>query len=155
MRGLTPIVIVFLFASVASAQKVELPKTGKPFKRGKAIQISWKTENTNPVHIELYKGTKWIAGELDQPNSGSYSLMIPPYTDAGKDYRIRITDARDPNRVIVSDNFRVIPKIPALVKVIPVGLAVAFFLVVEGGSKSAGAAQLSGQGTTHSYVHGN
>ncbi|MFZ6000772.1 MAG: hypothetical protein ACOYW3_09700, partial [Bacteroidota bacterium] len=41
--------------------------TEKKYKRGKTYDLAWRPGNTNPIHIELYKGSQRVAGELNHP----------------------------------------------------------------------------------------
>jgi len=113
----------------------------KKYKRGKSYPIKWRPGNTNPINIELFKGTQRIAGEVNHPNSGSSSLSIPSDAEKGGDYRLKITDTKNPSGIVYSQNFRVVPKIPMLVKVL-VPLAIvggAVFGLSASGGESGGA----------------
>ena len=110
-------------------------ESGTKFKRGKAYSINWRPGNTNPIHIELYKGSDRVGGELNHPNIGVYSLSIPSKAKPGKDYRLKITDSRKPDDIIYSEYFQVKPKFPLVVKVIPV-VAVGALLATLGGGGS-------------------
>lgn len=112
----------------------------KKFKRGKSYAILWKAGSINPIHIELYKGSERVTGELNHPNNGSYQLSIPGKVKPGSDYRLKMTDSRNSDDVIYSGYFKVTPKVPLLLKVAPlavVGGAV-LFLKPGGGSKGGG-----------------
>jgi Ser-Thr-rich glycosyl-phosphatidyl-inositol-anchored membrane family len=95
----------------------------KVYKRGKNYDLTWRPGNTNPIHIELYKGSQRVSGELNHPNNGAYSLTIGHRSKPGKDYRIKITDSKQTDEIIFSDYFKVSPKVPLLVKLLP-GLVV-------------------------------
>jgi hypothetical protein len=90
----------------------------KKYRRGKSYPITWRPGNTNPINIELFKGTQRITGEVNHPNSGSSSLSIPADADKGDDYRVKITDTKNPSGIVYSESFKVVPKIPMLIKVI-------------------------------------
>jgi len=90
----------------------------KKYRRGKSYPIKWRPGNTNPINIELFKGTQRIAGEVNHPNSGTSSLSIPSDAEKGDDYRIKITDTKNPSGIVYSQNFQVVPKVPMLIKVI-------------------------------------
>jgi Ser-Thr-rich glycosyl-phosphatidyl-inositol-anchored membrane family len=110
----------------------------KAYKRGKAYNISWKPGNNDPIHIELFKGSERVTGELNQPNNGSYTMTFPSHASPGKDYRIKITDSKSSEYVVFTDYFKVTPKVPLLLKVLPVVAIVAVVVVVVGGKKSSG-----------------
>jgi hypothetical protein len=110
--------------------KLQSFDVSKSYKRGKNMNLNWKPGSTNPIHIELYKGSQRIQGELSHPNNGSYLLSLPPKAKPGSDYRIKITDAKNSDEVIYSPLFKVKPKVSLLLKVLPVlavGGAVAAF----------------------------
>lgn len=92
----------------------------RTFKRGTTYGLTWKVGSPNPINIELYKGGERISGEINQPNNGSHALFIPKHASNGKDYRIRISDAKNPEEVIYTENFKVGPKIPMWMKIAPV-----------------------------------
>jgi hypothetical protein len=107
--------------------------TSKKYKRGKSYDVAWRPGNTNPIHIELYKGSQRVGGELNHPNNGKYTLSIDSKVSKGKDYRLKITDSKYPDNIIYSDYFSVSPKIPLALKVVPI-LAVAGGLAAVVGS---------------------
>ncbi|MEQ9415835.1 MAG: hypothetical protein RIF39_18500 [Cyclobacteriaceae bacterium] len=93
-------------------------KVDKKYKRGKSYPLKWRPGNSNPVNIELFKGTQRISGEVNHPNSGSSLLSIPADAVKGDDYRVKVTDTKNPSGIVYTRNFRVVPKLPLLVKVI-------------------------------------
>lgn len=116
--------------------------TNTKMKRGKTHVVTWKAGNTNPVHVELFKGGQRVSGDLNQPNNGSYSLFVPQHASIGSDYTIRITDARNSEEVVNSQPFSVRRKVPMLLKVLPV-LAVGGAVAAMAGGGGGG-----GGGTT-------
>lgn len=114
--------------------------TKSKFKRGKSHMITWRAGNSNAIHIELLKGGQRVAGELNQPNNGSFSLFVPQHAAVGKDYTLRIVDSRNAESVVTSEPFAVTRKVPLLLKVVPI-LAVggvAAFLAGSGGGGGGG-----------------
>lgn len=106
-----------MFVPVARINSI---RAGDSFKRGKSYLINWKAGNTNPVNIELLKDGKPISTDLNQANTGAYTLLIPAHSKVGKDYVVRITDTRNHEDFTVSQNFEVKRKLPLLLKVLPV-----------------------------------
>jgi len=106
-----------VFMAVARINSIS---AGQKFKRGKSHLINWRPGNRNPVTIELLKGGKSVATELNQQNTGAFSLLIPPHSKVGKDYTIRITDASNSSDFAMSVPFTVTRKIPLAAKVFPV-----------------------------------
>ena len=113
--------------------------TEKSYKRGKSYDLSLKAGNTNPIHVELYKGSQRISGEMNHPNNGSYTLSIPSNAKPGSDYRLKISDSKSNEDVIYSPLFKVKPKIPLLVKLLPlVAVGGAAAALGGGGKKDSG-----------------
>lgn len=113
--------------------------TKKKYKRGKSYDVAWRPGNTNPVHIELYKGSQRMGGELNHPNNGKYTLSIGSKVPKGKDYRLKITDSKYPDEIVYSDYFSVSPKVPMILKVIPaVAVAGAVVFVLSSQDKPEG-----------------
>ncbi|HMJ69565.1 MAG TPA: Ser-Thr-rich GPI-anchored membrane family protein [Cyclobacteriaceae bacterium] len=110
--------------------------TKKPLKRGTTYNLKWKVGNSNPINIELYKGGERISGETNQPNNGSHSLFVPKHAKNGKDYRLKFTDTKNTDEVVYTENFKVGPKIPLLLKIVPAAVVVGVLVVVL--SKSGG-----------------
>lgn len=105
------------FVSVAKFTNIT---SSTKLKRGKNHIIAWKPGNSNPVNIEFLNGGQQISAQLNQPNNGAYTLYIPKNQSKGKDYIIRITDTRNSQDVVTSKPFMVVPKVPLLLKVLPV-----------------------------------
>lgn len=109
--------------------------TERSYKRGKSYNMSWKPGNSNPINIELYKGGQRISGEMNQPNNGGHTFFIPAQSKKGSDYRLKITDTKNSDEVLYTSNFKVKPKVPLLVKVLPVAVVggLVYALVGSGG----------------------
>lgn len=142
-----------VFTPIVKLQEFDVEKK---YKKGKSYPIKWRPGNSNPINIELFKGTQRIAGEVNHPNSGSSSLSIPADAEKGGDYRIKITDTKNPSSIVYSPNFTVVPKIPMLVKVI-VPLAVVGGVVVglSGGGGEGGSQQANEQLPYPAFPSGN
>jgi len=119
-----------MFVPVA---KINSISEGDKFKRGKNHSVTWKPGNSNPVTIELMKGDQSINTQNSQPNTGTFSLYIPPNTMVGKDYTIRITDTKDTENVARSQPFTVTRKVPLLLKVLPIVAVGGAVAVLAGG----------------------
>jgi len=118
--------------------KLQNFETEKSYKRGKTYLLSLKAGNTDPIHIELYKGSQRISGEMNHPNNGTYALTVPSNAAKGDDYRLKITDSKSNEEVIYSPFFKVRPKIPLLVKVLPVVVVAGAVVALSGGKKESG-----------------
>jgi Ser-Thr-rich glycosyl-phosphatidyl-inositol-anchored membrane family len=106
-------------------------------KRGKSHTITWKAGNSNPINIELLNGGQRITSELNQPNSGSYTLFVPKSAGKGKGYIVRISDAKNPIDVSTSQAFTITPKTSFLVKLLPVLAAGGAVAALAGGGDPA------------------
>ena len=114
--------------------KLQNFNAGTVYKKGKSYNLSLKAGNTNPIHVELYKGSQRISGEMNHPNNGAYTLTIPGNSKPGSDYRIKITDSKNAEELIYSPNFKVKPKVPAWLKIaVPVLVAGGIIAAIGGG----------------------
>ena|SRR5258708_11543035 len=120
----------------------------KSYKRGKQYDITWRPGGANPVSIELYKGNQRLQGDMNLPNNGTYTLNIPSSAKTGKDYRLRFSDAKNNENVILTPFFKVAAKIPLLVKVLPVVALGGAAAALGGGGKGGG----GGGGTTGTSI---
>jgi Ser-Thr-rich glycosyl-phosphatidyl-inositol-anchored membrane family len=110
----------------------------KSYKRGNSYDVNWKPGNANPIHVELLKGNLRMQGDLNHPNNGSYLLSIPSKLKPGKDYRLRITDSKNSEEIIYTSYFRIKPKVPLALKVLPVLAIGGLAAVLLGGKKGGG-----------------
>lgn len=115
----------------------------RSYKRGKSYNLNWKAGNTNPIHIELYKGGQRISGEMSQPNNGNHTFYVPAGSKRGDDYRIKISDSKQSEDVLFSPVFKVKPKVPMLLKLLPfVAVAGAAYFVAGGEGGGGGANEI-------------
>jgi hypothetical protein len=113
----------------------------KTYKRGKRYGISWKPGSTNPIHIELYKGSERMTGELNHPNNGAYTLSLPSRIEPGKDYRLKISDSKKPDDVVYTDYFTVKQRVPLVSKIAAAGIVLGgltYLALSLGGGAEAG-----------------
>lgn len=109
----------------------------KSYKRGKSYSINWKPGNTNPINLELYKGGQRIDGAMGVPNNGGHTFYFPSHAKKGSDYRLKFTDTKNSDDVLYSSEFHVKPKVPLVVKVLPV-LAIGAAVATLGGGGGGG-----------------
>lgn len=122
-----------LYAPFVKLQNFDTDRT---YKRGKTYEVTWKPNGSNPIHIELLKDAQRVGGKMNEPNNGITRFEIPAKVKPGKGYQIRFTDSRNSNDVIHTEYFQVKPKVPLLVKVVPllgIGGAAVFLSGSEGG----------------------
>lgn len=127
-----------VYVPVAKLQNFD---TKKGYKRGHSHNLSWKPGNNNPINIELFKGGQRISGDMNLPNNGSHPFFFPKDAKPGSDYRLKITDPKNPDDVVYSGFFKVTPRIPIYLKVAPVvavGVLVAILLKGNGGEGPPG-----------------
>jgi hypothetical protein len=103
------------------------------YKRGKSFSLAWKPGNSNPINVELYKGGQRIGGDMNQPNNGGHTFYIPAQAKPGSDYRLKFTDTKNPSDVLYTENFKVKPKVPLLVKVLPLVVIGGVAAILAGG----------------------
>lgn len=118
--------------------KLQNFNTEQSYKRGKSYNLSLKAGNTNPIHVELYKGSLRVGGEMNHPNNGSYTLTIPSNAKPGSDYRLKITDSRNSEEVVYSPMFKVKPKVPMVAKILVPVAVIGVAVVALGGKKDSG-----------------
>lgn len=115
-----------VYVPVARLQNFDINRS---YKRGTNYSLSWKPGNSNPINIELFKGGQRISGDMNVPNNGGHPYFFAKDLKPGKDYRLKITDPKNPDEVIYTGYFKVTPKIPMYLKVVPV-VAVGVLVVV-------------------------
>lgn len=107
--------------------------TEKSYKRGKTYVFNTKVGSTNPIHVELFNGSQRVSGDMNHPNNGTYALSIPLQAKKGDNYRLKITDSRNNEEVIYSPFFKVRPRIPLLIKVLPIVVVGGVVAALAGG----------------------
>lgn len=106
----------------------------KVFKRKKSYKVTWTGGRGNSVlNFDLYRGDKRITSYPNIANVGYHNLVFAD-VKPGKNYRLRISDAKNKDDVVYSAPFRIRRKVPLLLKVVP--MAAVGYLVY---SLSAGA----------------
>jgi hypothetical protein len=115
-----------VYTPVARLQNFD---TKKGYKRGTSHNLGWKPGNSNPINIELFKGGQRISGDMNLPNNGSHPFFFPKESKPGDDYRLRITDPKNPDEVVYSPYFKVTPKVPMYLKVAPAVVAIVAVII--------------------------
>lgn len=103
-------------------------------KRGKDMPIAWRGGTKGAeVKIELVKdGVATVLGKTT--NTGNYNWSIPTKQKTGSGYQLRLTSNGE---TAVSPPFSIKPKVPTLVKVIPL-VAIAAVVGMSGGGSGGG-----------------
>jgi hypothetical protein len=90
---------------------------GKVYKRGKGYPLLWTSGNMGgQLDLELFNGTERVYGERNVPNTGKYEWFIPGSVKPGKDYHLKFTNTRNRDEFVQSSPFRIVPRIPFMIK---------------------------------------
>jgi len=115
---------------------VRINQLAAVYKRNKTNKITWVGGRGNTVlNFELLRGDKFVTVFPNIANVGSYNFRLDNGVKPGKNYRFRITDAKNKDDIVYSPAFAVKRKVPLLVKVIPI-LGIAAAVSTLGGSKT-------------------
>lgn len=91
---------------------------GREFKRGEAYDIVWSGgRGDNILNFELYKGENLISSFEKRPNTGKTSLDFPAMVKPGDDYRLKVSDTKNRDDVIFTDEFTIKRKFPLSLQV--------------------------------------
>ncbi len=113
--------------------------TAAKYKRGKNYDLLWKAGNSNPINIELFKCNTRVQGSMQQPNNGAFTLFIPSNAKADDDYRLKISDTRNAEEIVYTPYFKIVPKVPLLVKAfIPLAIGGGVVMLLGGSKKDTG-----------------
>lgn len=106
----------------------------KSYKRGKSYPLVWTSGNmSGQLDIELYKGKERVSREPNVPNTGKFDWFIPGSVKTGNDYKLKFTNTKSRDEVVFTNEFSIKPKLPLLVKVVPVVLIVGAAVALGGG----------------------
>lgn len=109
------------------------PSVGGSLKRGKTNQVSWKLNQTgSQLKFELHQNGSLHTDLGNIQNTGTWSWFVPKKTKPGKNFQIIAISGP---KQVSSTSFRISPKIPLVVKILPlavIGGLVA--VIVSGGS---------------------
>lgn len=109
--------------------------TGKSHKRGKPYDLIWRPGNSNPVHVEVFKGSTRMQGELNLPNNGKSTVFLGSHLKPGK-YKVKVTDSKKSDDFVYTQEFSVKRKFPLLFKIVPVlGAGAAVAMLLGGGGE--------------------
>ncbi len=99
---------------------ISTPHVNTVFRRGKSYNIGWQggIQNEN-MKLELYQDSvqNMVIGQTD--NKGGYIWVLPYKVKPGKNYRLKISSARNPQNYNFSSDFAIKRKIPTAVKIAP------------------------------------
>ena len=127
------------------ATKMAAPKLSfeplalKTYKKGRTISMKWTGGySSDKITIELQKNkmTDLRVAELID-NSGTYEWKMPKSVK-GKNYQLILTNASNTAEPATSSEFRVKPRTPLLVKILPVLIAGGVAVLLSGDSGGGG-----------------
>lgn len=91
--------------------------TSRKYKRGKTYPLLWSSGNMGgQIDIDLFEGQNRVDGDRNVPNTGKYEFAISGSVKPGKDYRLKFTNTRNRDEYIFSQPFRIVPKVPFVLK---------------------------------------
>jgi hypothetical protein len=113
---------------------IRMDQMNKVFKRARNYEITWKGGRSNNImNFDLYKGEEKVHTFPNVANAGHYSMRIPASVKPGL-YRFRISDTKNKDEVVSTQQFQIKRKVPVLVKVIPILGVGALITLLSGGS---------------------
>jgi hypothetical protein len=120
----------------SNAVKILAPMVSTQYKRGKYIQIRWQgVQPSQLVKLELLKNGRKVASIGEISYKSDFPWRIPKGTKGGKDYQVILTTN---DSYVTSDNFEIRPRVPFILKALPVvvvGGLVAILVSGGGGAK--------------------
>jgi hypothetical protein len=106
----------------------------KVLKRGKTYQLTWSGGSPrNILNFDLYRGDTKVTTFANIANGGYSKITLPIDIRPGKNYYLRISDAKNQDEVVYTGKFAVKRKIPLFVKLIPIAAAAALIPMLSGG----------------------
>jgi len=91
------------------------------FKRLRNYKITWTGGRGNSVlNFDLYRGEKKITTFPNIANVGQYTLRLDGNVRPGKNYRLKVSDAKNKDDVVWTENFTIKRKTPLLLKMLPI-----------------------------------
>jgi len=92
----------------------------KKFKRLRNYKITWTGGRGNSVlNFDLYRGEKKVTSFPNIANVGQYTLRFDGNVRPGKNYRLKVSDAKNKDDVVWTEKFKVKRKTPLLLKMLP------------------------------------
>ena len=121
--------------------KLTLQNSIDHVRRGKIAPITWRGgDQHTSVKIELVKGNEVMGVMGTIKDKRTFDWKIPTHQKTGKNYHLRLTNGKES---VSSKTFSIQPKIPVVVKAVPVvGVGVAAFFLLSG-EKDKGPTELA------------
>jgi hypothetical protein len=106
------------------------------FKRLRNYKITWTGgRGNNVLNFDLYRGEKKITTFPNIANVGQYTLRFDGNVHPGKNYRLKVSDAKNKDDVVWTDPFKVKRKTPLLLKMLPM-LGVGYLVTALAGKNN-------------------
>ncbi|SMG15195.1 hypothetical protein SAMN05661096_00736 [Marivirga sericea] len=91
---------------------------GREFKRGNKYDIVWSGgRGDNILNFELYRGENLVSSFEKRPNTGKTSLDFPSMVKPGDNYYLKVSDTKNRDDVILTENFSIKRKFPLSLQV--------------------------------------
>jgi hypothetical protein len=116
-------------------------------KRGKPTEVTWRGGTSqNILNFELWRAGKRVEVIPNIPNAQHAKIEIPRNVKAGKNYTFKIVDSKNKDLVIQTAPFTIKPKVPLLLKLLPIAVigGVAGLVGGKSGSTEQGVADPPG-----------
>jgi len=99
-------------------------------RRGKSHEIKWGSNTSQDnIRFELYRGNERVRNLGPVPNIGNWNWAVPRKQKPGKGFRIKAISL---NKSTFTADFRISPKIPLIIKILPIlGGVGGFFIIME------------------------
>lgn len=115
----------------------------KVLKRTQPFLIKWSGgTRQNILNFQLYRNGALVYTFPNVPNTFEYKLTIPRSVKPGSGYYLVVSDTKNKDQVVVTSKFSVKPKVPLLVKALPVA-AIGTVAVLLLGKKDTGDDELA------------
>jgi hypothetical protein len=90
----------------------------KSMKRGKTYRVTWTGGRGNSVlNFDLYRGETKITTYPNIANVGHYDMEIGKFKP-GKNYKLKVSDAKNKDDVVYSSTFKVSRKVPLILPIV-------------------------------------
>jgi hypothetical protein len=95
----------------------------KVFKRKRKYELTWSGGTPqNILNFDLMRGDKKVTTFPNLSNVGHHTFEFPSHIKPGKNYRFRISDAKNKEDVVFTSKFKIKRKVPLLLKVLPLAV---------------------------------
>jgi len=113
------------------------PLSGRKFKKGSMIQISWRGGlDKDTYELDLYKDDINVSSIESGISTRNYLWVMPKNTKAGS-YKLKVAAGNDPDNAAISTEFIIKKKLPLVVKLLPLfAIGAGVYVLTTGGGDS-------------------